>query len=149
MQPVPITQVILLSVVTLGIYGVVRFYQCWMAYRAMVPQRDSTFEWKFWTWVALSGFGLVTARSLGFLFFIAALPFGAMVLSEVLDVRAEALQSRGLPLALTSKSAHLTLWLVGQVLDFVIVGLVFNIIQAVKFFEDHNTIVAALAARPA
>jgi hypothetical protein len=140
--------VILLSFLTCGIYGIVRFYQCAQAYRRELPGAAPNFEWQFWTYVVASLVGAATASfGIGFVALVGAIVVGALMLSEVCAARAELARRTGVEPALTSSSTQVTLWVLGEVLVFVVVGLVLLVIQGLQFFEDHNTVVRALRKR--
>ena len=53
-EPVNVVLTVLLSVVTFGIYGLVKFYQCGKAYGRLSPARASGFERLFWIYLGLT-----------------------------------------------------------------------------------------------
>lgn len=153
MPPPPLEEygpggVILLSFLTCGIFGVVRFYQCAQAYRRELPGAAPNFEWQFWTYVIVSLIGAATSSfGIGFVLLLGAVVIGALMLSEVCAAREELARRTGVAPHLTSSSTQVTLWVLGEVLALVVVGLVLIVIQGVQFFEDHNTVVRALRKR--
>ena len=139
---VDVGEVIGLSVVTLGIYGIVRFYQVCKRYLAMAPDIPSNFEWMFWTWIAMEIVGVLTlGLGIGILFIIGSVVFGALLLSDILAVRDEALRLRDSSLDLTSTGAHVGLWVSGSLLSMILIGIPILVIQGVKFFQDNEKIV--------
>lgn len=150
MPPPPLEEygpggVILLSFLTCGIFGVVRFYQCAQAYRRELPGAAPNFEWQFWTYVIASLIGAATSGvGIGFVLLLGAVVIGALMLSEVCAAREELARRTGVAPHLTSSSTQVTLWVLGEVLALVVVGLVLIVIQGLRFFEDHNTVVRAL-----
>ncbi|MBM3992284.1 MAG: hypothetical protein FJ298_14950 [Planctomycetes bacterium] len=125
-----------------------RFYQCAQAYRRELPGAAPNFEWQFWTSLGLSLGGAATSGvGIGFVLLLGAVVIGALMLSEVCAAREELARRTGVAAHLTSSSTQVTLWVLGQVLSIVIVGLVLLVIQGVQFFEDHNTVVRALRKR--
>lgn len=142
--------VILLSFLTCGIFGIVRFYQCAQAYRRELPGAAPNFEWQFWTYVLASLVGVATSSfGVGFVLLVGAVVIGALMLSEVCAARAELARRSGVEHALTSSSTQVTLWVLGEVLTIAVVGLILLVIQGLQFFEDHNTVVRALRKRAA
>jgi len=140
--------VILLSFLTCGIFGVVRFYQCAQAYRRELPGAAPNFEWQFWAYVIASLVGAATSSfGIGFVLLLGAVVIGALMLSEVCAAREELARRTGVAPHLTSSSTQVTLWVLGEVLALVVVGLVLIVIQGLQFFEDHNTVVRALRKR--
>jgi len=65
----------------------------------------------------------------------------------VCAAREELARRTGVAPHLTSSSTQVTLWVLGEVLALVVVGLVLIVIQGLQFFEDHNTVVRALRKR--
>ena len=90
---------------------------------------------------ATSSFGI------GFVLLLGAVVIGALMLSEVCAAREELARRTGAAPHLTSSSTQVTLWVLGEVLALVVVGLVLIVIQGLQFFEDHNTVVRALRKR--
>jgi hypothetical protein len=141
--------VILLSFLTCGIYGIVRFYQCAQAYRRELPGAAPNFEWQFWTYLGMGllGGALLWTNCIGVPLAVGSIFIGALMLSEVCAARRELARRAGVERALTSSSTQVTLWVLGTVLALVVVGIVFRVIQGLQFFEDHNTVVRALRKR--
>jgi hypothetical protein len=72
---------------------------------------------------------------------------GALMLGEVCAARAELAKRAGVAPMLSSGGTQVTLWVLGQVLGVVVVGIVLLVVQAVQFFQDHNTVAKALGRR--
>jgi GYF domain 2/zinc-ribbon domain len=161
-----VPQTIGLSLVTCGIFGIVRFYQAARGYLQLTPGRASRFEPLFWSWLATAVFGsLLTlphgAGWLGHLVQLASVPVGAFLLSDVLSARAAAAAARGSRVALTAPAQLITLWVLGEasVLTFGhegglsgllwLVSFVFTLIQAIQFFSDHDKLAVELQGGPA
>lgn len=137
---------VLLSVLTFGIYGLVKFHQTGKGYEALAG-RASTFARDFWLCVGLgiaSGLGMATIVVGGALS-IASLVFGFLALSEALALREEALRRAGARPALTEAGTHKVLFVAGCLLSPILVGLVLLLVQAWKWFADWNAVGAALA----
>ena len=137
---------ILLSIVTFGVYGLVKFYQTGKAYEALAG-RTSSFSRNFWLFIGLGvgGFFVNAASAfLGLPLAVASLVFQVLTLNEALALRAEGLRRAGIQPAVTSDGTHKTLLIVGILLSFVVVGIVVLLVQAAKWFSDWNAIGAAL-----
>jgi len=149
-EPVGVPLTILLSVVTLGIYGLVKFHQCGTAYARLSPARPSAFERFFWIYLGLS-LGSVVANlvfgPLAIAVVIASFVAGIFVLNEVLAARDAAQLATGARVVLTSATTHKVLWIGGTLLTMVGVGLLVLLVQAVLFFQDHDHLAAALGRR--
>jgi hypothetical protein len=149
LEPIPVAGVILLSFVTFGIYGLVKFHQTGMTYEALAG-RTSSFSRNFWLFVGLGVggvFGNAVAPGLGVPFAIASFVFQVMTLQVALALRGEGMGRAGIRPEVTSDGTHKALFVVGALLSFVLVGLVLLVVQAAKWFADWNEIRAALAAR--
>jgi hypothetical protein len=149
LERVGVGPTVLLTVVTFGVWGVVKFYQCGKGYEAAVG-RNSRFETWFWAWVSLFVGSMVlsmVAGPLGIAAFIASVVVGFLLLTEVLGLR-EAVQGGEVP-GVWSATVHKVLWLGGSILSWVFIGVVALVNQAAKFFDDHDKIVEALEARAA
>jgi Flp pilus assembly pilin Flp len=140
-QEVSVASVILLSVVTLGIYGMVKFYQTGKAYERLAG-RESKFTLYFWLYI-----GFAVASGAHWVFGIGSLVFGVLTLFEALAVRDEGLRRWNIAAQVTEASTHKTYYILATVLSVVLIGLVFMIIQAVKWFEDWNAIGKAAQGR--
>lgn len=148
-QEIPIGTLVLLSIVTFGIYGVIKFYQTGVAYERLAG-RQTRFALFFWLYVGLTIFGTAVNMMTGLLglpFSLAGVVFGVLTLFEALTARDEGLRRHQLSLPVTPDSTHKILYILGSVLAFVLVGVVLIIIQAVKWFEDWNLIVRGMQAR--
>ena len=133
--------IVLLSIVTLGIYGLVKFFQMGKGYEALAG-RESKFALYFWLYIGLSFAGAVFP-----LFYIAAIVFQFLTLSEALTCRDEGLRRWGLNAPVMEASKHKLYLGLGYGLTIILVGLVFFILQAIKWFEDWNTVGRVARAR--
>jgi len=150
-EEVPVGVLILLTVVTFGIYGMVKFYQTGKAYERLAG-RESRFTLYFWLFIGLAVLGFVLNAATGFVgipFAIAALVFQVLTLDQALDVREEGMRRFGITVPVTSGSTHKLYLILGMVLSIVLVGLVFTLIQAIKWFQDWNAIGQAARGRVA
>jgi hypothetical protein len=146
LEEIPVAGVILLTIVTFGIYGVVKFYQTGRGYEALAG-RGSQFGRNFWLWIGLgiaSVFVNGAVHGLGVPFGLASIVFQVLTLTEALNLRAEAIRRAGIQPVVTSDGTHKALLIVGIILSFALVGLVVLLVQAAKWFGDWNAIVAAL-----
>jgi hypothetical protein len=149
-EEISVATVILLSIVTLGIYGLVRYYETGRGYERLAGGA-SQFGRNFWLGVGLgiAGSVLNVFHGLGLPFAIAALVFQYLALAEALRLRDEGIRRAGLQVAVTPEGTHRTLFVVGALLYIVLVGFVILLVQAVKWFTDWNAVAAALRARGA
>ena len=152
LEPVSVSAVVLLSIVTFGIYGLVKFHQTGKAYEALAG-RASHFSRDFWLFVGLgvASFVLHQAAFLGIPLAIASLVFQVLTLNEALALRAEGVRRAGTRPELTPDGTHRALFISGILLSWLLVGLVLLLVQAAKWFSDWNAFVAAAgpSARPA
>ncbi len=149
-QPVDVALVIVLSVITFGVYGIVKFYQAAKSYEQLAARRSS-FDTLFWTYVGLAAGAVVFGipfHPLGAVLGLGSAVVSVLVLNEVLALRAEVLRSRGARADLTSDSTHRVLFIIGIVASTFLVGLAVLLTQAILFFQDHNKIAAALSGPP-
>jgi hypothetical protein len=149
LELVELPMLVILSIVTLGVYGLVMFYRVGERYARLAPARRSSFETLFWIYVAcylLLFTGGVFFGPIVALAGLAAFVVGVLLLNEVLASRADVVRANGLRVALTSDTAHRVLWIVGTLTSWFAVGIVLLVIQGFKFFDDHNQIVLALRA---
>ncbi|BDG01991.1 GYF domain-containing protein [Anaeromyxobacter oryzae] len=148
-EEISVAGAILLSIVTFGIYGLVKFYQTGMGYERLAG-RESRFATFFWLVVGL-GFGApfvnFVAAPVGFLLSIGGLVCAVLALFEALSLRDEGLRRYQLSVPVTSDSTHKVLFIVGAVLSPIVLGLILLAVQAVKWFEDWNQIVRGLGPR--
>jgi hypothetical protein len=153
LELIKIADVIVLSVITLGIYGLVKFYHCGAGYLELASEKKSSFKGLFWGYLAVEVVLLIASlATVGLGYFVLVVPevaVGAALLWEVLRLRDRAAGSTGQPIALTRPGTHMALWIVGAVLTGVVVGIAVLIVQAVKFFQDHNRIAEATGASAA
>jgi hypothetical protein len=138
--------VVVLSIVTFGIYGLVKFHQTGKGYEALAG-RASAFTRNFWLAVGLGVASVFTAHTifLGGPLSIASLVFSVLALSEALNLREEGLRRAGVRPQLTDPGTHKVLFVVGCVLAPIVVGLVLLLVQAWKWFSDWNAVGLALA----
>jgi hypothetical protein len=149
LEEIPVGVLILLTVVTFGIYGLVKFYQTGKAYERLAG-RESRFTLYFWLFVGLAVLGFVLNAATGFLgipLAVAALVFQVLTLDQALDVREEGMRRFGITVLVTSGSTHKIYLVLGMVLSIILVGLVFTLIQAIKWFQDWNAIGQAARGR--
>ena len=138
------------TVLTLGLYGLVKFYQCGMAYARLVPARPSGFERLFWLHLGLALAGLladVVSGPLGIAFGLGSFVAGFFLLGEVLAARAALVAASGARVELASDGTHKALWIAGEILAVLVVGIFLLAAQAVLFFGDHDKLADALARR--
>lgn len=150
MARVEVRLTILFTVLTLGLYGLVKFYQCGMAYARLVPARPSGFERLFWLHLGLALAGIladVVSGPLGIAFGLGSLVAGLFLLGEVLAARAALVAASGARVELASDGTHKALWVAGELLAVLVVGIFLLAAQAVLFFGDHDKLADALARR--
>ena len=138
--------VILLSVVTIGIYGLVWFYGAMRSYRWVAARPGSSSDTLFWAYVSCCIAALVlSVIYIGFLIGIAAIVVGALLLSNVLTDRETTCSRIGGVPGLRTTGFHLGLWLAAEICSAtcfgMIAGIPLAIVQAVLFLQDHNLIV--------
>jgi hypothetical protein len=138
--------VVLLSLVTFGIYGLVKFHQTGKGYEALAG-RPSTFGRDFWLSVGLGIASGLTMHSifLGGVLSVASLVFAILALSEALALREDALRRAAVRPALTEAGTHKALFIAGCLLSPILVGLVLLVVQAWKWFADWNAVGAAVS----
>jgi hypothetical protein len=148
-EPISVAAVILLSIITLGIYGMVKFYQTGVGYER-AAQRTGKFTTNFWIYVGLllGAFILNLATGfVGYLLIPVAIVFQYLTLNDALSARNEAMQRLGVSVQVNSDSSHRTFLLLGAILSWLVVGIVFTIIQTVRWFEDWNNVGQAAGGR--
>jgi len=148
-EPVSIAGVILLSIVTAGIYGMVKFYETGTGYERAAG-RSGKFVSNFWIYVGLLLGAFVLNLVTGFLgFFLVpvVIVFQYLTLNEALRARSAAMDRLGVSVQVTPDSNHRTFLLLGAILSYVVVGVVFTVLQTVRWFEDWNAIGQAAAGR--
>ena len=133
---------ILLAAVTLGIFGAIRFFQTARAYERL-SGRETRFQLYFWIWAACL---LLTFPS-HFLLSPVALVFQFLTLGEALRARREAMARWQLTPEVASENTHWLYMGLGTLLAALLVGLVFLVLQAMKWFDDWNAIRRAAIAR--
>jgi GYF domain 2 len=141
-----VATILLLSLVTLGVYGMVKFFQTARAYERLAG-RETRFALYFWLFVGLLSAGALLHVGFGVPLGIAALVFQFLALGEALRARREAVARWDLRVQTTSDSRHYLLLGLGVALSFVLVGFVFLALQAARWFQDWNAIRAAALAR--
>jgi hypothetical protein len=145
-----VTTTILLSIVTLGIYGVVKFFQTGRAYERLVG-RETRFTTYFWVFVGTAVGAVVmggVSDALRWPLGVASVVFQFLTLNEALKARDYSIQRWGLGAAVTKDTTHYVLLALGLVLAWAVVGIVLLIIQGVKWFQDWNAVRAAAMRRP-
>jgi hypothetical protein len=162
LQPVPGWPTVLLSVPTLGLWGLFSFYRTMRVYKRLGGAANSNVETLFWIFGGILAFvGLFLVPSTGFTWplLIPAVIVGAFLLRESLRLRDLTIQNL-FPRAAThpehypavrSDDWHFGLWITGAVLTLTvfgaIVGVPILIAQALAWFEDWNRLSAAARAR--
>lgn len=149
LEEISVGGVIGLSIITLGIYGLVKFYQTGKAYEALAG-RTSNFSRNFWLFVGLGVGGMIVNGASGVLgvpLSVASVIFQVLTLFEALALRDEVIQRNGLRPQVTGEGTHKALYIVGLVLSFVLIGFILLLVQAAKWFGDWNAIRAALQER--
>lgn len=150
-EDINVTTTILLSIVTLTIYGVVKFFQTSQAYERLAG-RATRFATFFWVWVGTSAGSIVLGGAGGgarWALGVVAIVFQFLTLHEALKVRNEAMRRWNLGAAVTSDTTHFVLLAFGMLLAPIGIGLILIVFQAVKWFQDWNAIRAAALRRPA
>ena len=138
--------VILFSIITLGIYGMVWFYGVMRSYRSIAQRPGSSSDTLFWVYVScvIAGF-LLSWIYIGFAIYVAAIVVGAILLSNVLQDREVAASRIGGIVGLNSSGTHMTLWLAAEILTVTcfgaVLGIPLAIVQAILFISDHNRVV--------
>ncbi len=143
--------VMLLSMLTLSIYGAIWFYETGKSYARMAQQEERTnFSALFWWYFGTSLLGGLTL-SLGFgvLLLISSFVLGFLVLGEFIRLRDECATQLGVQNALTSAATHRSLWTIGYILSLVLVGIFVLIAQAMLLISDHNTLAKLASANRA
>lgn len=148
-EELSIGTLILLCVVTFGVYGMIKFFQTGKAYEQLAG-RESRFATYFWLYLGLS-FGSffvnLALPPLGLALSLAGAVLGALTLFEALKVRDEGVRRYQVNAAITTESTHKVLYILGVALSVVLVGVILLAIQAVKWFEDWNQIARGLGPR--
>ncbi|MBK9516481.1 MAG: DUF4339 domain-containing protein [Anaeromyxobacter sp.] len=148
-EEVSVAAVLLLSFVTIGIYGMVKFYQTGVGYER-AAQRTSKFTGNFWIYVGLllgALFLNLVTGFVGYLLIPVVIVYQYLTLNEALTLRAAAMERLGVAVQVNSDSNHRTFLLLGAILSYVVVGVVFTILQTVRWFEDWNAIGRAAGGR--
>jgi GYF domain 2 len=151
MEPTSTAAVLVLGVLTLGIYPAVRFYQAGVAYQQLVGRASRFTSW-FWLSIALGLLGAplhLLGGVPGVLCHIAAIAFTVLTLFEFLALRAELVTRHGIAPALTPDGTHKALFIAGLLTTWFLVGFALLAVQAVKLFQDHRALGDALRARRA
>jgi hypothetical protein len=145
-EEIPVAVTLVLAVVTFGIYGLLKFFQTGKGYEQLAG-RPSRFTTYFWLFIGLGVAGIVLNGATGVLGIplgIASAVFQVLTLNEALQVREEGMRQHRIGAPVTSASTHRVLLILAIVFSFVLVGVVFAVIQAVKWFRDWNAVGAAL-----
>ena len=137
---------ILLSIVTLGVYGCIKFFQTGQAYERLAG-RETKFTLYFWLFVGFVAGGVLIGMVTGLPLGLVGLVFQFLTLNEALAARRDAMERWGLSPQVASDTTHWVLLGFGTFLSWILVGLILLVVQAVKWFEDWNAIRAAAAAR--
>jgi uncharacterized protein DUF4339 len=141
-----------LTIVTFGVYAVVRYYAAARAYEALAG-RTSRFASYFWLYVGLGVGGLAlggaVGGSSGAVSGVASLVFGVLSLLEVIAVRGEAIRRHAISAHLTADSTHRALGIAAAATTWLGIGVIIAVVEGVLFFQDHDAIARALAGRRA
>lgn len=145
LEPVGTGELVLLSIVTLGIYGLVKFYEAGVSLTTLTG-RPSRFVNLFWWYVGLSIAGVVLSPAgIGAFLMIAAVVLGAMALAEAINLRDELLRRHGgSTAAMLAKNTHVAVWTSGAVLSVAFIGVFALLWQGVRFFEEYAATLQAV-----
>lgn len=142
------TMLLVLSILTFGIYGMLWFLGVSKSYRGISGRSEPNLEALFWVYFGCTLCGwLLVWTGFGLLLLLGGAVVGAILLSNVLKDRAKvALQAGGVK-GLSDRSMLIGFWVVGEIIP--VIGLPFALWQAYLFATDHNKIVKACAiSRP-
>jgi hypothetical protein len=132
------------SIITLGIYGLVKFYKTGIAYQKLAG-RPSNFAGLFWVQVIAGPIVTVILSAIGglpgVLAYVGTVVVGVMVVLELLRLREDIVRARRIDVPLTGSGALAALWFAGFI---PLVGLVTVTLALVFFCQDNNRIAAAL-----
>lgn len=138
-------QLIVYSILTLGIYTVYRFCVIVWAYQRMSGRRTA--------FVPLAGGYFVLSLAsffveLGMLDLVVRLPLGIALLVSALRSRdAAAAPYPEVRSLLKPQRVHISLWAIGNAIGYVSFGTVLLITQAIYFFSEYNEIIHAARMR--
>lgn len=142
LKKVDVTTFMVLSAVTLGIYGYIWFWGVMKSYRAISGRKEPNLEPLYWAFLGCSVLGALLALwVIGFVILIGAAAVSWIILDNVLKDRAKVASAVGGVKGLADRPLLLGFWIAGQVLW--ICGFPFALYQAYRFAEDHNRIVKA------
>jgi hypothetical protein len=154
LQPVGAGATMALALVTFSIWGMVKFYQCALAYEQAGQVARPRFARLFWIHFGL-GLGSAAAfwsRPLSLALAIGSVVLGALALRAALDARDAAVRATGARADLLPAQTHLGVWVGSRVVVLVpssvlaALGLVGLVFQAWRFFSDHDALAAAAGA---
>ncbi len=154
LRPVGAVKTLLLSVVTLSIYGLVKFYQCGTAYEQVGQVARPRFARLFWIYLGLALLGVLTSwyRPVSMVLSIGSVVLGALALRAALDARDAVVRATGARADLLPAQTLLAVWVGAQVVMvatqgssqlLAFLGAVALIFQAWRFFSDHDALAAA------
>ncbi|MFL5264524.1 MAG: hypothetical protein ACJ79L_19160, partial [Anaeromyxobacteraceae bacterium] len=139
-----------LTIVTFGVYAVVRYYAAARAYEALAG-RASRFASYFWLYVGLGvggvALGSAVGGSFGAVSGVASLVFGVLSLLEAIALRGEAIRRQAISAHLTADSTHRALGIAAAATTWLGIGVIIAVVEGVLFFQDHDAIARALAGR--
>ena len=162
LQPIPGWPTVLLSVPTLGLWGLFTFLRTLRAYRRLARVSATSAEVLFWVYAGILGFVLlclIPTFGAIWVLLIPAVIVGAFLLRETLRLRDAAIEALvpgaaanpALYPAVRSDDWHFGLWITGAVLTATlfgaIVGVPILIAQALAWCEDWNRLSAIARAR--
>ncbi len=135
----------LLGVVTLGIYPLVKFWQALNQYRTLSGATTNVAT-LFGAYVAcMVGGAFLTSILIGFLLIPAGYVVGWMLLGEVMRLRDEVRTRHGLTATVHEAGQHKGMWVAGQLLSWIFIGIVPLLMQTWWFFADHTALADELA----
>lgn len=137
----PAITVLVLGILTFGIYPLVKFWGVIQEYRRALPGVQTNVGNLFAAYLGCAIVGVLTSGILvGFLLIIGGYVVGWMLLGEVMKLRDEVRQRYGLRTAVRPADTHKGLWIAGQLLSWIVIGIVPLIIQAWWFFAEHTAL---------
>jgi len=155
LQPVGVVPTILLSVVTFSIYGIYRFRQCAKAYERLAGVARSRFDAPFWAHVGLMVAAIATVwlKPLSIALAVGSTVAGYFALTACLEARDAVVRSAGVRADLLPAKTHRLVWVGAKLVSAIpsmalaFLGLLGVVFQAVRFFDDHDKLAAALGGR--
>jgi hypothetical protein len=160
LEPIHGWHTVLLSIPTLGLWGMFCFYRTMRTMMRMSPRTATNAEQFFWAFLGLGVVGVLTLGIfVGGVLLVGAVVFGALLLRETLRLRELAIlqlvpDAASSPLAypaVKSDDWHFGLWITGTLLTITVipafVGVPILIAQALAWFEDWNRLAGLARGR--